>query len=402
MVQRTASSKPTVPEPEGLITVPRGLKGVVVADTAIGDVRGKEGFYHYRQYSAIELAETRSLEDVWALVVDGALPVTASSSRAFRAAVGRERVLPPRVAAALPDLVRAATPRGAPFEPLAVLRAALSVWGSERGLRPVLDVDHATLRDDALALCAAVPVLLAAILRIHDGLDPLEPAPELGHAADWLRLLTGTTPSPAAARAVEQYLISTIDHGFNASTFAARVVAGTGADLGSCVVAAVGALSGPLHGGAPSRALEALDEIGSADHVDAWLRPKLAAGTKVMGFGHAVYRTADPRGVLLRRIAEGLGGDLVDRAAAIEQRIEEVLAEVKPGRELRANVEYWAGVVMELCGLPREAFTPTFTVSRVIGWCAHVMEQAADGKIIRPSARYVGPPPPQPVPPQPG
>ena len=402
MVQRTASSKPTVPEPEGLITVPRGLKGVVVADTAIGDVRGKEGFYHYRQYSAIELAETRSLEDVWALVFDGALPVTASSSRAFRVAVDRERVLPPRVAAALPDLVRAATPRGAPFEPLAVLRAALSVWGSERGLRPVLDVDHATLRDDALALCAAVPVLLAAILRIHDGLDPLEPAPELGHAADWLRLLTGTTPSPAAARAVEQYLISTIDHGFNASTFAARVVAGTGADLGSCVVAAVGALSGPLHGGAPSRALEALDEIGSADHVDAWLRPKLAAGTKVMGFGHAVYRTADPRGVLLRRIAEGLGGDLVDRAAAIEQRIEEVLAEVKPGRELRANVEYWAGVVMDLCGLPREAFTPTFTVSRVIGWCAHVMEQAADGKIIRPSARYVGPPPPQPVPPQPG
>ena len=400
MVQRTASSKPTVPEPEGLITVPRGLKGVVVADTAIGDVRGKEGFYHYRQYSAIELAETRSLEDVWALVFDGALPVTASSSRAFRVAVDRVRVLPPRVAAALPDLVRAATPRGAPFEPLAVLRAALSVWGSERGLRPVLDVDHATLRDDALALCAAVPVLLAAILRIHDGLDPLEPAPELGHAADWLRLLTGTTPSPAAARAVEQYLISTIDHGFNASTFAARVVAGTGADLGSCVVAAVGALSGPLHGGAPSRALEALDEIGSADHVDAWLRPKLAAGTKVMGFGHAVYRTADPRGVLLRRIAEGLGGDLVDRAAAIEQRIEEVLAEVKPGRELRANVEYWAGVVMELCGLPREAFTPTFTVSRVIGWCAHVMEQAADGKIIRPSARYVGPPPPQPVPPQ--
>jgi len=212
MVQRTASSKPTVPEPEGLITVPRGLKGVVVADTAIGDVRGKEGFYHYRQYSAIELAETRSLEDVWALVFDGALPVTASSSRAFRVAVDRERVLPPRVAAALPDLVRAATPRGAPFEPLAVLRAALSVWGSERGLRPVLDVDHATLRDDALALCAAVPVLLAAILRIHDGLDPLEPAPELGHAADWLRLLTGTTPSPAAARAVEQYLMYTIDH----------------------------------------------------------------------------------------------------------------------------------------------------------------------------------------------
>ena len=400
MVQRTVISK-SAPEPDGLITVPRGLKGVVVSDTAIGDVRGKEGFYHYRQYSAIELAETRTLEDVWALIFDGALPASASASRAFRATVGRERVLAPRVAAALPGLVRAATPRGAPFEPLAVLRAALSLWGAERGLRPLLDVDHETLRGDALALCAAVPVLLAAILRIHDGLDPIQPSPELGHAADWLHLLTGQQPSPAAARAVEQYLISTIDHGFNASTFAARVVAGTGADLGACIVAAVGALSGPLLGGAPSRALDALDEIGSVDHVDAWLRPRLAAGSKVMGFGHAVYRTADPRGVLLRRIAEGLGGDLVDRAAGIEQRIEEVLAEVKPGRELRANVEYWAGVVMELCGLPRAAFTPTFTVSRAIGWCAHVMEQAADGKIIRPSARYVGPPP-QPVPPLPG
>ena len=400
MVQRTVISK-SAPEPDGLITVPRGLKGVVVSDTAIGDVRGKEGFYHYRQYSAIELAETRTLEDVWALIFDGALPASASASRAFRATVGRERVLAPRVAAALPGLVRAATPRGAPFEPLAVLRAALSLWGAQRGLRPLLDIDHETLRVDALALCAAVPVLLAAILRIHDGLDPIQPSPKLGHAADWLHLLTGQQASPAAARAVEQYLISTIDHGFNASTFAARVVAGTGADLGACVVAAVGALSGPLHGGAPSRALDALDEIGSVDHVDAWLRPRLAAGSKVMGFGHAVYRTADPRGVLLRRIAEGLGGDLVDRAAGIEQRIEEVLAEVKPGRELRANVEYWAGVVMELCGLPRAAFTPTFTVSRAIGWCAHVMEQAADGKIIRPSARYVGPPP-QPVPPLPG
>jgi citrate synthase len=401
MAQRTLRSNSPLPESDGLITVPRGLKGVVVSDTAIGDVRGGEGFYHYRQYSAVDLAETRSLEDVWALVFDGALPATASASRAFRTAVGRERVIAPRVAALLPDLVGTATPRGAPFEPLAVLRAALSVWGAERGLRPVLDIDHGSLRGDALALCAAVPVLLAAILRIHDGLDPIEPAPDLGHAADWLRMLTGVEPTPEAARAVEQYLISTIDHGFNASTFAARVVAGTGADLGACIVGAVGALSGPLHGGAPSRALDALDEIGSADHVDAWLRPKLAAGSKVMGFGHAVYRTADPRGVLLRRIAEGLGGDLVDRAAAIEQRIEDVLAEVKPGRELRANVEYWAGVVMELCGLPRVAFTPTFTVSRVIGWSAHVMEQAADGKIIRPSARYVGPPPPQPVPPEP-
>jgi citrate synthase len=385
------------PRPGGPIDVPAGLKGVIVTETSIGDVRGREGFYHYRQYSAPDLARTRSLEDVWALVFDGALPV-GNESAAFKADVARRRVLPDSVSGTLPDLVRAATPLGSPFEPLAVLRSALSAWGAASGLRPTLDIDAATLRDDALSLCAAIPVMLAAVLRLHRGLTPIASRSDLGHAADWLWMLTGEEPTEAKARAVEQYLISTIDHGFNASTFTARVVASTGADLGSCVVAAVGALSGPLHGGAPSRALDALDEIGTPDRVDAWLRPRLEAGDKVMGFGHAVYKTVDPRGVLLEEVADGLGGDLVELAAAVQRRIEEVLAEVKPGRELRANVEYWAGVVMELCGLPREAFTPTFTVSRAIGWCSHVMEQAANGKIIRPSARYIGPPPPQPVP----
>jgi citrate synthase len=377
---------------DATLIAPRGLKGVVVADTTIGDVRGTEGFYHYRQYSAVELAERRSLEDVWALVLDGALPRSAAESEEFRAEVARHRVLSPRTAAALPALV------GPGFEPLTALRAALSVWGQERGLRPLLDTSTVDAREDCIALSAVVPVLLAALLRLDSGLEPVPPSAELGHAADWLRMLTGTAPPPERARAVEQYLISTIDHGFNASTFTARVIAGTGADLGACIVGAVGALSGPLHGGAPSRALDAIDEIGTPARVDAWLRPKVASGDKVMGFGHAVYKTADPRGALLRRVAEGIGGELVERAAAIERRIEQVLAEVKPGRDLRSNVEYWAGVVMELCGVPRRAFTPTFTVSRVIGWCSHVLEQTAEAKIIRPSARYVGPPPPQAVP----
>jgi len=386
------------PRPGAPIEVPKGLKGVVVTETSIGDVRGLEGFYHYRQYSAIELAEKRSFEDVWHLVFDSTLP-DAADSAAFRADVAARRTLPPALLEALPGLVAAATPADGPFEPLTVLRGALSAWGAGEGLRPTLDIDAARLRQDALTVAAVVPVLLAAILRLHDDLEPIDPRPDLGHAANWLWMLTGREPSPADARAVEQYLISTIDHGFNASTFTARVVAGTGADLGACVVAAVGALSGPLHGGAPSRALDALDEIGTPDAVEAWVRPRVEAGDKVMGFGHAVYRTVDPRAVLLHRVAEGLGGELVDLAAAVERRIEEVLAEVKPGRELRANVEYWAGVVMELAGLPRLAFTPTFTVSRAVGWCAHVMEQASDNKIIRPSARYVGPQPPQPVPP---
>jgi citrate synthase len=378
------------PQPGGPIEVPKGLKGVVVTDTEIGDVRGLEGFFHYRQYSGVELAEKRSFEDVWALVFDGSLPSTPQEAAAFRAQTAAHRALPPGFIPLLREL--------ASDDPLASLRGALSAWGARRGLRPTLDIDAVALRADAIALCAVVPTILAALLRIRDGQEPIAPRDDLGHAANWLWMLTGEEPDPVRVRAIEQYLIATIDHGFNASTFTARVITGTGADLGACVVGAIGALSGPLHGGAPSRALETLDEIGTPDNVDAWLRPRLEAGDKIMGFGHAVYRTEDPRNRMLARVAASIGGDLVDLAAQVETRVVEILAEVKPGRELYANVEYWAGVVMKLSGLPQPAFTPTFTVSRVVGWCAHVREQAADNKIIRPSARYVGPPPPQPVP----
>ena len=203
---------------------------------------------------------------------------------------------------------------------------------------------------------------------------------------------------PERARAIEQYLISTVDHGFNASTFTARVVASTGADLAACLVGAVGALSGPLHGGAPSRALDTLDAIGTPDRIDGWIRERVLAGDRIMGFGHPVYRTEDPRSRMLESIAQGFGGPLVDFAVEVERQVEAILAELKPGRELHTNVEFYAGVVMELCGLPREMFTPTFAAARVVGWSANILEQAEDSKIIRPAARYVGPPPPQPVP----
>ncbi len=198
---------------------------------------------------------------------------------------------------------------------------------------------------------------------------------------------------PPRSRAIEQYLILTIDHGFNASTFTARVVTSTGADVGAAVVAALGALSGPLHGGAPSRALDTLDEIGDPANTEAWVRDAVGRGERIMGFGHAVYRTADPRSVMLRDVALGLGGPLADFAVDVEATVERVLAELKPDRELHTNVELYAGVVMELAGLPRDLFTPTFAVSRMVGWSAHVLEQARDRAIIRPSARYVGPEP---------
>ncbi|MFF8430252.1 citrate synthase/methylcitrate synthase [Streptomyces sp. NPDC016566] len=378
------------------VDVPRGLAGVVVTDTEIGDVRGLEGFYHYRQYSAVELARTRGFEDVWHLLVHGALPDTEHRA-AFTAETARLRRLPEEVRAALPAIAAASRISG----PLAGLRTALSLLGAARGFRPVYDIGAGRRRADTVAVCAAVPTLLTALHRLGQGLDAVEPREDLSYAANYLYMLTGEEPDPRRARAVEQYLISTIDHGFNASTFTARVIASTGADAAACLVGALGALSGPLHGGAPSRALDTLDAIGTPDRIDSWIRERVLAGDRIMGFGHAIYRTEDPRSRMLREIAEGFGGERVAFAVEVERQVEAILAELKPGRELHTNVEFYAGVVMELCGLPREMFTPTFAAARVVGWSANILEQAEDSKIIRPIARYVGPEPPVAVPAQP-
>ncbi|WP_317445816.1 citrate synthase/methylcitrate synthase [Streptomyces collinus] len=371
-----------------LVEVPRGLAGVVVTETEIGDVRGREGFYHYRQYSAVELARTRRFEDVWHLLVHGTLP-DPERGAAFAAETAALRRLPAGVRAALPAIAAAGRAAG----PLAGLRTALSLLGAERGFRPVYDLDADRRRADTVAACAAVPTLLTALHRLGRGLEPIEPREDLSYAADYLHMLTGAEPDPRHVRAVEQYLISTIDHGFNASTFTARVIASTGADVAACLTGAVGALSGPLHGGSPSRALDTLDAIGTPDRIDAWIRERVLAGDRIMGFGHAIYRTEDPRSRMLRETALGFGGPRVRFAVEVERRVEAILAELKPGRELHTNVEFYAGIVMELCGLPREMFTPTFAAARVVGWSANILEQAADSKIIRPVARYVGPEP---------
>ncbi len=370
--------------------VPPGLEGVVVAETSIGDVRGQEGFFHYRQYSAVDLAGARSLEDVWHLLFRGGLP-DAAASEAFSAEVHRRRDMPPGLSTLLPALAR----RGAPLD---VLRTAVSLLAAELGWLPTHDIGAEELADQAIGLCAVVPTILAAAHRLRCGDEPLEPRADLGHAANYLYMLTGTVPAPEHARAIEQYMILTIDHGFNASTFTARVVTSTGADLGAAIVAAIGALSGPLHGGAPSRALDLLDAIGTPERADAYIRHAVEHGERIMGFGHRVYKTEDPRSLLLRGVSERLGGPLVELSESVERTVVEVLAELKPGRHLYANVEFYAGVVMHTCGIPREMFTPTFAVGRTIGWCTHVLEQAAHNRLIRPAARYVGPPPPQPVP----
>jgi len=371
-----------------LVDVPRGLAGVVVTETEIGDVRGEEGFYHYRQYSAVDLAKQCSFEDVWHLMFHGHLP-TPTERQAFIDKVAPLRRLSPQLASLLPSLASA--------KPLDGLRTALSFAAADRGMRPLLDTDEAERAEDVLFACAIVPTILTALYRLRDGNEPVAPRDDLSYAANYLYMLTGAEPSRQHTDAIEKYLISTIDHGFNNSTFTARVIASTGADVGACLVGAIGSLSGPLHGGAPSRALAALEEIGTPDKIDAWVRGRVEAGDRIMGFGHAVYRTDDPRSLMLRDVATELGGDLVDFAKQVERKVVDILAELKPGRKLYTNVEFYAGVVMEQCGVPRDMFTPTFAASRMVGWSANVLEQARDPKIIRPRARYTGLEAPQPV-----
>jgi citrate synthase len=379
------------PIPGSAIEVPEGLKGVVVTETEVGDVRGSEGFYHYRQYSAVELAQTRTFECVWHLMFNGELP-TVQQREAFIDQIRPLRVLPQQLRPLLDSIAAGAE------QPLDGLRSAVSLMGSQLGLRPTLDADPEELQNQAMRITAVVPTLLAAMHRLRRGEEPIEPRDDLDTAANYLYMINGVVPPPEHARAIEQYMISTVDHGFNASTFTARVITATGADLAAAVTGAIGSLSGPLHGGAPSRVLDMLDEIGTIDMVEDYVRPRIEAGQTIMGFGHPVYRTDDPRSTMLRAVAEGLGGPLVTFAEAAESKILDVIRTLKPGRQIYTNVEYYAGVVMELVGLPRTMLTPTFASSRVVGWCANILEQAAHNKIIRPSARYVGPPPPQPVP----
>jgi citrate synthase len=364
-----------------LIDVPAGLEGVIAADTAVGDVRGDEGYYHYRGHSAAELAQSQPFEAVWHLLHCGHLP-DETARRAFAARAAALRPLPTAVIHALPHIARRGTL-------MAGLRTAMSLAGQEA--TPWLDLGPDARERQALGLVALTPSLVAALWRTRQNRPLVAPDPTLGFAADYIRMTTGQPPSAAAARAVEQYLVLTIDHGFNASTFTARVVASTGADLTAAAVAGIGALSGPLHGGAPSRVVEMLDEIGSVDHARPWLERRMAAGQRIMGFGHRVYRTEDPRSAVLKETARALGGPLVELAIEVERIALDILDTKYPERKLRTNVEFYAGVVLHEIGLPADLFPPTFAVSRMVGWMAHVLEQTRGNRIIRPASRYVGP-----------
>jgi citrate synthase len=249
----------------------------------------------------------------------------------------------------------------------------------------------------AMMLTARFPTLVAAHARLSQGQEPVAPRSDLSHAANFLYMASGKEPDPVAARALDTYWVTVIDHGMNASTFTSRVIASTRSDLVSAVTGAVGALKGPLHGGAPGPVLDMLVDIGSADRAEAWVRKELAAGRRIMGFGHRVYKVRDPRAEVLSRVADEMGrGHLEDRnlfelARAVEQTVLRVLEEVKPGRNLRTNVEFYTALVLQSLGLAPRSFVALFACGRVAGWCAHVIEQHAEDHLIRPQSEYVGP-----------
>jgi citrate synthase len=245
--------------------------------------------------------------------------------------------------------------------------------------------------EQAIAVTARFPIFLAAFHRLRNGLQPLESHPELGHAANYLYLLTGKIPEEQHVKALDAYLVLLADHGMNASTFTARVVASTESDIVSALVAAIGALKGPLHGGAPSKVMDMLEAIGTTENAENWLRSALARGERLMGFGHRVYKTEDPRAEELRGLARLADPQEFVLARRVEELALALLKEQKPDQRLNTNVEFYSAVLLVAVRLPGDLFTPTFAVSRVAGWTAHILEQISNNRLIRPEADYTGP-----------
>lgn len=331
-----------------------GLEDVVAAHTRLSDVDGEAGRLVIAGHPVESLAGKATFEEAVFLLRRGRLPAAdelAEVRRHLGEARARARFVPVSLA-----------------DPMDALRARMA--GTEG--------------DDVYGILGAMAVAAAG--------SSGPPDPAASHAADYLRLATGKTPSPEQVAALDAYLVAVIDHGMNASTFTARVVASTASDMTSAVVAAIGALKGKLHGGAPGPVLDMLDAIGDAASARDWVAAALARGERIMGMGHRIYRTRDPRALVLERAVGRMASTArLELARAVEREAETQLAAKYPDRPLKCNVEFYTAILLEAVGLPRALFTPTFAVSRAAGWCAHVEEQRATGKLIRPKSVYVGP-----------
>jgi len=360
-----------------------GLEGIIAAQTEISQVDGANGRLVYRGYVIADLAEEMSFEEVAHLLWHGNLPKRDDLDALTRELAGWRALTAPAKAAleALPT----------DTDPMDVLRSVVSVQGVEHKLqKPTIPLAiHAT---------ASFPTILASFHRRTQGLKPVEPRVDLGHAANYLYMLNGKEADPQLVQALNTYLVLLADHGMNASTFTARVIASTDSDLASCLVGAIGALKGPAHGGAPSAVMDQLEEIGTAENAEKWMREARKNKVRFMGFGHRVYRTYDPRAKILKALCERLNPKFYELASKVEETALAILHEEHPERPQATNVEFYSAGVLQAIGLPKEYFPPTFAVSRVAGWSAHVLEQGSHNRLIRPQSEYIGPEPRKPVP----
>ena len=355
----------------------KGLKGVVAAQTALSLVDGENGILLYRGEHARDLALTKSFEEVAYFIWHQNWP-NREELQKLKTQFKQEHALPEHV-----QTILNALPQNTSI--MSALRTAISSLGTEEyGWKPTLG--------QAATLTALTPTIISYWYRKQKGEEFVPPRDDLDFVANYLYMLNGEAPKPAHVRALEAYMILTMEHGFNASTFSARVTASTESDMISAITAAIGTMKGPLHGGAPSGVIEMLEEIGSIEKADRWIDHKLSHNERIMGFGHRVYKTKDPRAEALRQIAQQVGAEdeWLALAHQVEERVIEKLAEWKPGRKLYTNVEYYAAAVMRALEMEKQLFTPTFSASRMVGWTAHVLEQASDNTIYRPQAEYIG------------
>ena len=359
-----------------------GLDTVVAANTELSHVFGSDGKLVYCGYDIYELAGKATFEEVAHLLWKGHLP-TQQELDEMNALFGRNRQLPEAVIEGLRQVSKDANPMDA-------LRTGISLLGAQSG-----DMFEGTPTfEEAVELAAAFPAVAAAFYRLREGKEPIQGRADLNTAQNFLYMLTGEEPSEGEWKGLDGYFVLLADHGLNASTFTARVIASTNSDICSALVGAIGALKGPAHGGAPAKVMDMLHEIGNSENVEPWLTTALDRGDRLMGFGHRVYKAEDPRAEVLRGMAKQASSEeFFNLSYETEQRALDMLNERKPGRKLYTNVEFYSAAVLGAVGLPGDFFPVAFAISRSVGWSAHVLEQVAINRLIRPASHYVGPVP---------
>ncbi len=362
------------------VVVHKGLEGIYFDTTRICHIDGQRGILLYRGYNIHDLAANATYEEVCYLLLYDRLP-TASELAEFDAALKTSRTLPPVVL----DVIR--TFKEA--HPMDVLRTAVSALGC-------VDPDVKDMSPEAnlrkgIRLIAQFPTIVATHERVRKGLEPVPPRDDLGHAANFLWMLKGEEPDPDAARAMDLDFILHAEHSSNASAFAGRIAASTLSDLHSAVVAAIATLKGPLHGGAAEAVMEMVEAIGEPERAEAWVQEQLAAKKRIMGFGHRVYKTEDPRARHLRELSRILGEKYGDpKTFQILRNIEKAMEPLR-AKGIYVNVDFYAGSIYHYLGIPADLYIPLFAVGRIVGWVAHILEQYADNRLLRPLLHYVGP-----------